>query len=285
MTTTNWTNQARSALQSSDYHSASYAAREAARSGETAEIWNLKSRASLGLDNVQEALYEARQAVALAPGDAAYHFHLGVVAESLSDDVMAANAYDKAASLDPSTPLYRAAHAGTLANLGKLQEALSILRTLHQTAPSDNDVNTHLAMVLLEVAENVAKVQGANDMMVTSREEIDQIRALAGEASAITEDRELKAHARRLIDYVAEMERPTLRLHNVFLQRGGPIRWGIVVIGLFVIGLFAFSVDAIFGTVFVLASLLILAVVFGTAWVPNWKANLRNQKVLQGRTF
>lgn len=281
----NWISQAYAALRSDDFHSAAYAAREAAKSGDTAETWHLKSRANLGLGNGQDALYEARQATVLDSRNAGYHFHLGLVSESLSDDSAASHSYQTAASLDPTSTLYRAAYAGTLASLGQLEESIAMLRSMQSVDPNDSSVNTHLAIALLEKAESVVRVKEGDEIVITSKGEVDQIRALAGEAKALTPDSEMKGQADLLLNYAAEMEQSTLRLHNLFLQRGGPVRWGVAVVALFVVGVFACTVSTGFGATMLFASLLLAAMVFGTAWVPRWKANARNEKAMRGRTF
>src|SRR5207245_10493715 len=93
-----------------DYQAAARAAREAtANLGNSAQSWYVLSRANAGLRHLDEAVYEARRAIELAPNNSMYHFNLGAIYEELGRGSQTISRYGQASQLEPAEPLYQLA--------------------------------------------------------------------------------------------------------------------------------------------------------------------------------
>lgn len=285
---TSWLDRAKGYLAVGDYHSAAYAAREATQNdGQTAEGWWVRSRANAGLDKFDDAFYEARQAVELETTNPEFHFHLGAVSEEMGKWNQALSEYQEAARLDPQTSMYQLAVGGVWAQNGQPDKALPIVEPIYKKNNDDQTAAYYLAMILVDMAERVPRRRDRDSYIVTSREEITQMRAYLARAEAVkhkTDD--VRQSIRHVVTYLDDMERKRFQLPAGFLMLGGDGGCaGIVVMGIAVIlplalllaGFGAFGSNAPgWGLILLLAAGGIGYLWFKMMWVPGWKINARN---------
>lgn len=221
-----WVEQARHFLSIGDYHSAAYAAREATQqAGNTAESWYLRSRANSGLDRYEDAWYESQQATQLERGNPEYHFNVGMVAEAMGRLDRAIGAYRSAAQLD-AAPMYELAVGGVLLQVGNHREALDTIAKVYQRVPEDETANFYYGMALLEAAENVPEVRGSDSYVVTSPEEITEMRALMLRARELKHrDDEVNQGIASIETYLDSVEKKTFN-RNALVSMMGPFAEG-----------------------------------------------------------
>lgn len=293
----NWLDQAESYLAAGDYHSASYAARQATQAmGDSARSWWVRSRANAGLNVLQDALYEARQAVALEENNADYHFNLGLVYEGIGQYNDAINAFRGAGSCDPSNPMYELAVGGVYLQTGNPKQALSIIEAVHRRHPQDENANYYLGSALLELAESVPKVRNDEQYVVTSAEEIHQMRSFATRAKSLKiVDAEIHKNADYILRYLDDMEKMTFRppwdwggryidqMRMEGAERGcaGLFAAGILIVGFMLLPLIllissfgAFGAGSGgWGFMLLLAAAGSCWYWYKRSWIPAWKRN------------
>lgn len=290
-----WLEQAEGHLAVGDYHSAAYAARQATQTaGDSARSWWVRSRANAGLNVWQDALYEAKQAVALEENNADYHFNLGLVHEEMGQYGDAINAFRRAGSCDPTSPVYELAVGGVYLSTGRPDQALPIIQAVYDKHPKDANANYYLGSTLIELAERVPKVKDASSYAVTSADEIQRMRELATKATSLNVlDAETRKKADHILQYLDKMERKVFR---------PPWQWAgavVAVVGdlgclgaalgivlaaalLFLPVILLFSSFAAFGNDAGGAGVILLLLAIGSgwlwwslSWVPAWKDNKR----------
>jgi Flp pilus assembly protein TadD len=186
---TDWVDLSRRYLGNNDYNSALYAAREARNSGvATAEVWSLMCRANAGLNKLDEALYEAKQAADLKPTDPQVHIDLGSIHESREEYEPAYRAFEAAHRLDPVEDGPRMAMALIRGEQGRFDEALTSMEALYTNCQDRDQVGRQLAILLVQTAETVPRVQDKTTYVITSPEEITRMRQLLGRARQVTND-------------------------------------------------------------------------------------------------
>lgn len=206
-----WVTQARDALARGDYHTAAYAAREATHTmGNAPEAWIIRSRANAGLGNLHDALYEAKQAITIAPNSADFHFQYGAVQEELKQWTQALSSYQVAARLAPGEFVYKLAIGSVYLQNGLPDEALSTLEPVLAAHPGVDIVNYYVASALLDKAETVPQLQAADSYVVTSDQEIVEMRKLLDRAAKLpTTDNEIADRIddmRAYLDRMSEMQ-------------------------------------------------------------------------------
>jgi tetratricopeptide (TPR) repeat protein len=270
----NWLQRAQAALAINDYASAAYCAREARQElGESAELWSIQARASVGLGRLDDAVFEARQAVLMDPGNVDYHFDLGNTFDERGEWANALACYAQAERLNPQDPAARLAMAGTHLQAGEPMAAVQILEHLFAARP-DRLVGDTLAMALVDMAEAVPAVRTADGYTVTSPAEVGRMRELSFRARQVVSDPDIMSTLDYMAGYLAWCEA------RHFLRRGW-MRIGFlikVVIGWFVLLFVLFLFDVISDDA---ASILLVLGLVGMpvaivllARQPGWKINL-----------
>lgn len=286
-----WLDKAKEYLSRGDYRSAAHAAREATQiAGNSAENWWLRSRASVGMDRLEEALYEAQQAADLEAGNADYHFHLGSVAEAMDRHQQALNEYQEAARLAPNVVMHQLAVAGVYLECDMPEQAMPVIEAVHRQHPDDEKANFYLASALLQAAEKVPAKRGNGSYTVTSRQEISKMRELVGRASVLKGlPRETLDEITRISSYLDRMEKRRFHIPwgSSAVQLAGPIRSALgALVVLIVPAVFAISgLFALFQGDFggFLVGLIFAAVGYGLyklTWVPQWKVSSRVQRFI-----
>lgn len=280
-----WVAQARHFLSIGDYHSAAYAAREATQqAGNTAESWYLRSRANAGLERYEDAWYESQQAAQIEQGNPEYQFNVGMVAEAMGRFDSAISAYQAASRLD-SAPMYELAIGAVLLQTGNTRKGLEVISRVHDRVPADPTASFYLGMALLEAAEHVPGVRDSDSYVVTSAEEIDEMREYMRRAKRLDiRDNDFDAQIRNIEEYLDRMEKKTFNRNalGMFISSGAEVGCAAVamvpvllMIPIFmIIGGFAVLAN---GSASGLMLLLIgAALVYGEYrlfWQPNWKIN------------
>jgi tetratricopeptide (TPR) repeat protein len=279
----NWLSQAEDYLALGDYHSATYAAREATHSeGNNPRCWWIRSRANAGLGRLDDAIYEAQQAVSLDDSNAEFHFHLGCVAEEVGRMDQALNEFRSAARVDPSVPMYQLAIGGVYLQHDMPDRALEVVRPVYDRHPDDENANYYLGWTLIECAERVPAHRSGDTYMVTSPQEIDAMRSLASQVLHLRNlSGEVRGAAQNVLGYLDEMEKKTFRIPAAFggLAAGGGAGFGMMLlaIGLPLVvlccGFGVMDSSPGLGVLLVLASGGLGVLWFKMMYVPRWKAN------------
>ncbi len=271
-----WIANARAALGRGDYHSASYAAREATHTaGNSPEAWIIRSRANAGLGKLQDALYEARQATTIEPNNADYHFQTGVVQEELKLYADALTSYNTAARLAPKEFIYQLSVGGVYLQNGLVDDALGVLEPVYAEHPTVPLVSYYLASALLDKAEKIPKLQSGDSYAVTSAEEIAAMRQLTQRAASLpADDPEIADSVRDISSYLDRMEQstwdvPGLFGHSSLKAVGIPLVMAVVAFLLISGGV------AGAGFLVLLVAAGIGFLVYTMCWVPRWKAASR----------
>lgn len=292
---TQWLQRAEEYLAMGDYHSAAYAARESTQhETPNARTWWIRSRANAGLDLWQDALYEARQAVAMDDNSADFHFHLGNIHEQMNSPDEAIDEYRRAGTCDPSNPTYELAVGSVLMLTGRLEQAVTVVEAVYAKHPQDELANYYMGTVLIELAENAPADKDAYGYIVKSQEEIDQMRSLVDRTQALNIlDPETKAAADNIQGYLGDMEtlafRPPWTMMMASATLGGNAGIGGLVVGgcctLLVFFLPAILLIQGFGSLGQSpgAGIVLILLGGGLGWVwwklmyvPKWKHNRRN---------
>lgn len=126
-----WVAKARTFIERNDYHSAVYATRMALQLGfSSPELWYLRSRANLGIGELQDALYEAKEALGSEPGNIGYIGHLAVIYEARGEIPAALTTLDNGLAIHPMNRELRVAKASILLDKSRWDEALHITKAL-----------------------------------------------------------------------------------------------------------------------------------------------------------
>jgi tetratricopeptide (TPR) repeat protein len=260
-------------LARNDYHSATYAAREATQAnGDSALAWNLRARANGGLGNLNDAAYEARQAADIEPNNPQYQFDLGSMLEQGGRWGDARGAYERAARLDPSTFLYPLAIAGILLQTGSPAQALPLIEPIHQAHPGEEIVNYYLASCLHDLAEEVPKARQGASYWITSPDEITTMESLLRRASQLRHNDPGLAQALTTVStYVEDCKRSKF---------APPLGCGAMVFLTFLTVVFVFggfgaigSGSAGGGIVLLLLGIGLAIALVRATWKPVWKIN------------
>lgn len=171
-----WLERARSALSMNDYETAAYAGKQARDSqGATEAVWTLLYRANLGLGNLGEALYEAKQVLGYSPDDPELHLDVGFIQENLGHMDEAIRSYEQAAAHSSHRDQGNMGKASVLMEQSRFDESIPILESLYESnSPKlDRDVTAdYLASALLDSAQAVPSYRSKDEYVVTSADEI-----------------------------------------------------------------------------------------------------------------
>lgn len=269
-----WLERAQSALAANDYVSAAYCAREARQAlGESAELWSIQARANSGLGRYDDAVFEARQAVSLEPGNVDYHYDLGTIFEARDEWQNAISCYTQVDRMDPQDPVAKLAIAGIYHQTGELATAVSILEQLY-AADGDHMIGDRLAAVLIDTAEAVPAVQTDNGYAITSAAEAEQMQQLSDRARQVVTDPETSSKLDYMQGYIRRCRKRRFRRRD-WMSFGGILKrsalWVVLCIFIAVVG----PVSADGAIWLILFGFLVLPVIaFFLAREPGWKTNM-----------
>jgi curved DNA-binding protein CbpA len=201
-----WLALARQSLGSNDYRSAAGAARRARDANPTAEAWGLLARANAGLRNLDDALYEAKQAVSMSPENAQAWLDLAHVYEQRGEWQDAFEQYEVASRLDPQAEAPEAGMTRSLASSSNPTEVVDRLERRYARAqPADRPAAGRvLGKALFTAAERIARGPGGSGYRINTRGQVDEIGRLLGRARQVTSDP-------GVVRAVAELERLVVR--------------------------------------------------------------------------
>ncbi len=297
MASHDWIKQAEEYLAVADYHAAAWAAREATMQlSDSAESWFVLSRAKAGLRQLNDAVYEAKRAIELAPMNSMYYFNLGSIYEELGLWNEARSMYEQASQQEPAEPLYQLAIGGVLLQIGQPADAISIIRRVYSTLPDDETACYYYAQALIVMAEAVPKDKSSDGYAVTSAEEIQEMRNCLSRAANIKHlDQETKQVIRDTEAYLRQMETHTFNIPQRALLVGsmvGSLTDGgcyttlvVILLLMALIGapllvfMWGFSLltsgSILSGLFLLLGSAGLGYVWYRNIWVPRWKVNAR----------
>jgi curved DNA-binding protein CbpA len=230
-----WVARARRCLADNDYRAAVDAARKARDApNSTAEAWGLLARANAGLGNLDDALYEARQAVAMDGDHAQARLDLAHVYEERGDWREAFEQYELASRLDPRAEAPEAGMTRSLASSGNPTEGVDRLERRYARAlPAEREAAGRLlGRALVTAAEQAARGPGGR-FRVSSPEQVGQIGRLLDRARRVTADpgvvrsvAELESfvvRSQQTVQYRASQYRaqPTSPPSNAYRRSGG----------------------------------------------------------------
>ncbi len=287
-------------LEQGDYHAAAGAAREA-QSGQpnSAEAWSALSRAHAGQGSFDDAIYEGRRAVELAPQDPWKHGDLGFIYELAGKWNDALREYQQASTLDPDEPLYQLAAGGVLAENGQLQQALPIIERVYRADSNDETACFYYARILILLAEAVPQDKSDDGYAVTSEAEIQRMREYLGRASAVKHlDQETRQSIGGSEAYLQKMEGHTFNIPFSAWRALGSMTEGYdgsvgatfvmaILVGLAALlplwliigGIAAMGSDqAGCGFIVLLVGGGLCYVWYRSVWVPRWKVNARTRE-------
>jgi curved DNA-binding protein CbpA len=214
-----WLARARQGLASTDYRNAAHAARQARDAEPTAEAWGLLARANAGQGKLDDALYEARQAVTMAEDNAQARLDLAHVYEQRGEWREAFEQYELASRLDPQAEAPEAGMTRSLASTSNPTEVVDRLerryaRALPAERPAAGRV---LGKALVTAAERVARGSGGVGFRITTKGQVDEIGRLLERARQVTTDQ-------AVMRLVAEVERQVVRSQQTTQYRAAQYR-------------------------------------------------------------
>jgi tetratricopeptide (TPR) repeat protein len=182
---TTWLVRAKEFLSAGDVRSAAYAARQATdQQASHHEAWAVRATADFLIGQVNDAIFEFKEAIRIKPDEDSYYFDLGSVYESKSDNAEAIRYYQQAAQLAPDKPVYKVAIASVMLSNNRPEEALPILEQVHKDHPEVEEFAFYLAAALNEATlKGWTPVKGAR--VVTKAEQIGTSRDMLTRASKL----------------------------------------------------------------------------------------------------
>jgi tetratricopeptide (TPR) repeat protein len=214
-----WLARARQHLADNDYPAAVHAARRA-RSAPDAPpaAWGVLARANAGLGNLDDALYEAKQAVALDGDNAQARIDLAHVYEERGEWREAFEQYELASRLDPRAEAPEAGMTRALASSGNPTEGVDRLERRYARAlPSERpDAGRLLGRALVTAAEQAARGPGGG-YRINGPEQVGEIGRLLDRARKVTDDP-------GVVRSVAELEAFVVRSQHTAQYRSAPYR-------------------------------------------------------------
>jgi tetratricopeptide (TPR) repeat protein len=296
MLNSNLIEQAESYLAVADYQAAARAAREATSNmGNSAESWFVLSRANAGLRQLNDAVYEARRAIELAPENPRYQFNLGTIYEELGRWDEALSSYGRSAQLEPTEPLYQLAIGAVWLQNAQPAKAMAIFESIYSAFPDGEVPCYYYAQGLISMAEAIPKDQAKEGYAVTSAREIQEMRGYLSRATGIKHlDQETKQAIQNIEVYLRRMEKHTyhaplgarsfmfemintsdgcapalISISLVMAIFGAPVlvfMWGYSLLT---------SGSILYGLLLLLCSIGLGYLWFRSVWVPRWKVNAR----------
>lgn len=296
-----WLAETRKYLERNDYPSANYAAREAMQSGASgAEIWNLRARASLGMNQHQDALYEAREAHNIEQNNPNYASFVGLVYTDVGNVREAMTYFEKASGIEPDNVGHKVAVLECLIDLNETSAALERARTLHRSHPTDEAVTeVFAAAVHNTMADTFSELN--NFEYFKTEDDFTRFESLNDELQGITTGRtpfvaEIQANSAEAYRGLTKMRiflpwvppltgvmagvnpsRPvSSRIRNPFLI-------GVTCVMLLLFSFISFAAGGV-GILFGLVFLALIGLVVWKSWVPEWIAVRRYIKALEFHT-
>jgi tetratricopeptide (TPR) repeat protein len=185
-----WLARARQLLADNDYPAAVRAARQARNAPNApAAAWGVLARANAGLGNLDDAVYEAKQAVALEGDNAQARIDLAHVHEERGEWREAFEQYELASRLDPRAEAPEAGMTRALASSGNPTEGVDRLERRYARAlPAERpDAGRLLGRALVTAAEQAARGPGGG-FRITGPEQVGEIGRLLERARQVTND-------------------------------------------------------------------------------------------------
>jgi tetratricopeptide (TPR) repeat protein len=164
------------------------------------------SRLALALaahGRLDEAAIAARRAVRLAPGVAARHLTLAAILDELGDSNAALRSYTAAARLEPAIDTAHLGAASALLAAGDPGAARQILEEIYPRSADKRLTGDSLGLTLAEAAERIPRSREDDTYVITTREEIIQMRRLLTHAARVAHDPDVRADidgVRRYVD-------------------------------------------------------------------------------------
>jgi tetratricopeptide (TPR) repeat protein len=261
----------RVALDGADYRTAGTLTAQAIRTLDSGESWSLHAEMLDAINQFQQAAEAARKAVDRDPGNPQYSYQLGLELEASGSAKLALDAYRGVDRLAPDSPLGRTGIARLLLQTDQVDEALSVLRPLHERFPDHTLVAELYAMALACAAEKVPR-ERYNDggIYITSADEIQRMEKLLREALGLKiEDPQLRRELRALLEEVEDTGRYTFTLRIFPGLRASFAGWWMALV-LLAIGLAA-------GGLWLLAALAYCTFIGWRAYAPRWRHNRRRE--------
>lgn len=185
-----WLDRARRYLAANDYRRAAEAARQARNQpNPPLEVWGLLARASAGLGKLDDALYEAREAVSLDGNSAQAHIDLAHVFEQRGEWRQAFEEYETASRLDPQAEAPEAGMARSLASSGDPTAAVDHLERRYARAlPNQREsAGRVLGRALISAADQAARGTGGG-YRISSQDQVSKIGRLLERTRQVTTD-------------------------------------------------------------------------------------------------
>jgi tetratricopeptide (TPR) repeat protein len=204
--TVDWLERARRCLANNDYRGAAHAARQARNQpNPPVAVWGLLARANAGLGNLDDALYEARQAVSIDDANAQAHLDLAHVCEQRGEWRQAFEEYETASRLDPEAEAPEAGMARSLASSGDPAVAVDHLERRYARALPNQRVaaGRTLGRALVSAADQAARGTGGG-YRVSTPSQVGKIGRLLERTRQVTTDPEIMRS-------VGELERLLVR--------------------------------------------------------------------------
>ena len=286
-------------LEQGDYHAAAGAAREAqSNQPNSAEAWSALSRAHAGQGSFDDAIYEGRRAIELAPQDPWKYADLGFIYELSGKWNDALREYQQASAIDSSEPLFQLSVGGVLADHDQLQQALPIIERIYHADSNDETACFYYARVLILMAEAVPQDKASDGYAVTSEAEIQHMREYLGRASTVNHlDQETRQNIQGAEAYLQKMEGHTFNIPFSAWRALGNMTEGydgsvgatfamaivVVLAALLPLWLIIGGIGAMSsgqagcGFVVLLVGGVLCYVWYRSIWVPRWKVNARTR--------
>jgi tetratricopeptide (TPR) repeat protein len=275
-----WLGRAWRALACYDYHQAAYAAAMARRYGETAQIALVLALADAGLERFEDAIVEAQRAVRLAPQEPEHHLTLAGIFEDLGNWSAALRCYQAAERLDPDSDAPRIGRALVLMQSGDNRGAQRILEAVYARDADNQTAGDCLSLALIEAAEQVPVLRDGETYFITSRQEIEAMRARLTRAAEVTRDPKLLDCVAEIRGYVETCARREWLIRRMFRRNDG---WLLLIL----LALLGSGFAALLLLDVPVALLLVAAVspvgpiayrLLLNSWVPRWRINRWNQE-------
>jgi curved DNA-binding protein CbpA len=214
-----WLSRARQRLAENDYQAAAHAARQARNATPTAEVWGLLARANAGLGSLDDALYEARQAISVNPEDAQARLDLAHVYEQRGEWRDAFEQYELASRLDPHAEAPEAGMTRSLASSTNPTEVVDRLERRYARAmPTERPAAGRLlGKALFTAAERVARGPAGTGYRINTQGQVEEIGRLLSRARQVTTDP-------GVVRAVAELERLAVRSQQTTQYRAAQSR-------------------------------------------------------------
>lgn len=116
------------------------------------QVWAFSAQAKYRWGDYDDAVYEYKRAISLAPNQSRYYFDLGCVYEAKQKWEDALQQFRRASVLEPQTTMYKAAIAGVYVSQEKYAEGIEILEHCVQEEPNSKNYRVLLFSAYLDAS-------------------------------------------------------------------------------------------------------------------------------------